>query len=316
MKLKIDNKIVDISKCKGYRAADFNPDQIFDCGQCFRWEKNAEGIWETPERLGLTAGGDSTYDLNGEEPHVSGDIDTYSDIDIAGTELHNKTCSTYDANDTLRKYFDLDRDYGAIKEYLAEGDPIMAKAIEVGSGIRILNQPKWETLISFIISQNNNIPRIKGCINSLARTLGKDGQLPKPEVLADASTDDIACCKLGYRDKYLIETARQVLRMPKLLDQLAESDVSASEAVEVLQKLSGVGPKVANCIALFGLGKVDCFPLDVWMKRVMNQLYGIPEGDVKAMKKFAEEHFAPYGGIAQQYLFYFITHKGVDNDPK
>ena len=283
MILKINGKITDISKCKGYRPEDFDPDQIFDCGQCFRWEKNAEGIWETPENL-CRASKDSSQSA------------------VLLEDLH--------------RYFDFDRDYGEIKKYLSASDPIMSEAIKAGSGIRILNQPKWETLISFIISQNNNIPRIKGCINNHAQELGRGGQLPTPEALAGECCTELGACRLGYRDRYLTETACQILREPTLLDDLASPDVSAAEAVEALQKLSGVGPKVASCIALFCLGKVDSFPIDVWMKRVMNQLYGIPENDVKSMKKYAEEHFAPYGGIAQQYLFYFITHKGVDNGQK
>ena len=246
----------DLASLEGFKAEDFDLGQIFDCGQCFRWFRNEDGIWETPEQI-----------------------------------------------DDLRFYFDMDRDYGMIKEKLADGDPVMAKAIEAGSGIRILNQPKWETLVTFIISQNNNIPRIKKCINSLA---GVYGHFPTAEELASSELSDIACCRLGYRDKYLIETAKMVRRAPEELEELYGAEEAF--AVEALRKYPGVGPKVANCVALFCLGIVDSFPVDVWMKRVMNQLYGIPEGNVAAMHEYAREHFAPYGGIAQQYLFYYITH--------
>lgn len=253
---------IELDKYEGYREEDFCLDQIFDCGQCFRWEKNSDGIWETPE-------------------HIK----------------------------DVRYYFDMDRDYGKIKRRLAKGDKVMAKAIRAGSGIRILNQDRWETLVSFIISQNNNIPRIKKCIASLTDVFG---EFPSPQVLAKAAATDLEPCHLGYRDRYLIETAQQITDDPGLLDRLADTEVTAGEAVLVLQNLSGVGPKVANCVALFCLGKMDSFPVDVWMKRVMNQLYGIPEKDVKAISRYAAENFAPYGGIAQQYLFHYITHKGVD----
>ena len=121
--------------------------------------------------------------------------------------------------------------------------------------------------------------------------------LPRPETLAKADGTCLGECRLGYRAGYLVKAAKQVLEqgMPKTRDELLG--------------LCGVGPKVANCIDLFGLGNADSFPIDVWMKRVMNQLYSIPENDAAAMQKYACEHFAPYGGIAQQYLFYYITHK-------
>ena len=273
---------------------DFNPDQIFDCGQCFRWEK-VDGIWQ-----GIVAG-----------RHASVIYDSCKGrLTVFDSMLEAGECSVSKARKFWHHYFDLDRDYGVIKRKLSRGDAVMKSAIKEGSGIRILNQDPWETLISFIISQNNNIPRIKGCINALAEALGEPAgrspegsiqyALPAPEVLAKASLDDLAPCRLGYRDKYLVEAAGQYLEwgMP--------------EDAEGLLKFSGVGPKVANCIALFGMGCIDSFPIDVWMRRVMNQLYEIPEGDIKGMSDFAQKHFAPYGGIAQQYLFYYITHKGVD----
>ncbi|MDO4176723.1 MAG: DNA glycosylase [Bacillota bacterium] len=261
---------------------DFDPDQIFDCGQCFRWEKEA-GSWH-----GIAGGRHA--DIEFAEGRLT----------IRDSMLEAGLCTRAEARKFWHNYFDLDRDYGAIKRKLSRGDKVMKAAIKEGSGIRILNQDPWETLISFIISQNNNIPRIKGCIKTLADTLGENGNLPTPQILAKASREDLAPCRLGYRDRYLIEAAGQFLEWGK------------PENVDELLKFSGVGPKVANCIALFGLGRIDSFPIDVWMRRVMNRLYGIAENDTKEMAAFAREHFAPYGGIAQQYLFYYITHKTVD----
>ena len=278
---------------------DFDTDHIFDCGQCFRWEKNDDGSY-TGVAFGRVV--KVSYDRNGEILKMYG---------TSGDEFR----------DIWHRYFDLDRDYSVIKQRLAIGDEIMAKAISCGSGIRILNQEKWETLLSFIISQNNNIPRIKKCINSLAETMGtKAGEyegrtyysLPAPDVLAAAEPEDLALCRLGYRAKYLVETARKVAADgPDSLEALAREDVTGPDAVAALRQYCGVGPKVANCIALFSLGKFDSFPVDVWVRKVMHELYGIDEKDVRGMTAYASENFGEYGGIAQQYLFYYMRSHSV-----
>ncbi len=275
---------------------DFNLDHIFDCGQCFRWEKNEDGSYS-----GIAFGKTARIDYDGEKETLV----------IHGADEN-------DFENIWKNYLDLERDYGKIKAELAEKDPVICEAMEYGYGIRILNQEKWETLLSFIISQNNNIPRIKKCINSLAETLGEyageyEGKkyysLPTPEVLADATLEDLAPCKLGYRAKYLIETAKKVHSEGiESLEALGNCELSSSETCEALREYCGVGPKVANCIALFAMGKFDSFPIDVWVKKVMNQMYGFGENDLKGMAKFASEKFGEYGGIAQQYLFYYITH--------
>lgn len=275
---------------------DFHPDHIFDCGQCFRWEKNEDGSY-----TGIAFG------------HV-----VRIDYDHENEILMIHGASEEDFENIWKDYLDLDRDYGVIKNRLSSKDEIIGKAIEFGHGIRILNQEKWETLLSFIISQNNNIPRIKKCINALAETLGEyvgdyEGKayysLPAPEVLANATLEDLAPCKLGYRAKYLIETAKKVhAEGIESLEGLSSCELSAKETCEALRRYSGVGPKVANCIALFAMRKFDSFPIDVWVKKVMNTMYGIDENDMKKMADYAEENFGEYGGIAQQYLFYYITH--------
>lgn len=263
---------------------DFNLDHIFDCGQCFRWKKEEDGSY-TGKAFGKEVNMDFVYDEGS---------------DSEGTLIINGA-SREDFDNIWKSYLDLDRDYSQIKEELAE-DPVMAKAIEKGRGIRILKQDLWETIVSFIISQNNNIPRIKGCIENLAKGFGEDGNLPTPEKLASLTVEDLAPVRLGYRAKYLIETAKQVCEngLPKNMEEL--------------QQLCGVGPKVANCISLFGLSDMSSFPVDVWVKRVMNRMYGIPEGNKKEMENFARENFGDYGGIAQQYLFYYI--RQIDDEEK
>ncbi|MDO4518413.1 MAG: DNA glycosylase [Bacillota bacterium] len=277
---------------------DFNPDQIFDCGQCFRWEKDHKS-W-----LGIAGARVArvSYDSDGKLLRIE--------------QLGSNEPSQDRLSDVAFwwNYFDLDRDYEKIKAYLSEGDPVMKEASNFGSGIRILRQDFWEALISFIISQNNNIPRIKKCINSLAEALGEkvaeleDGSLwyslPNPEVLARATEEELSACKLGYRSKYLIEAAKQYIRWTEERDMNAQWYVTRFDEASKLEAFCGVGPKVANCVGLFGLGLIDSFPIDVWIRRIMNEFYGIPEKDLKGMKAYAAEHFAPYGGIAQQYLFY------------
>ena len=273
---------------------DFDTDHIFDCGQCFRWKRNEDGSYGGIAGRRVAA---VSYDQQNRT------------LRIGGASEEDRTF--------WENYFDLGRDYGAIKAVLSE-DEVMAGAIRHGSGIRILRQDKWETMVSFIISQNNNIPRIKGCIENLSRSLGEylgrfGGRdcfgLPEPEVLAEASLEDLAPVRLGYRAKYLIETGKMVAEEGReSLEKLADPALSHEEVLEALRRYPGVGPKVANCIALFGLGRMDSFPLDVWMKRVMAGLYGFGEKDVKGMTAFAAEKFGPYGGLAQQYLFYYITH--------
>lgn len=291
MKINDNNGVLTIND-----VYDFNLDHIFDCGQCFRWEKNDNGSY-----TGIACGRIVRMEYDSEAKCL---------------KIHNSCREDFD--NIWRNYLDLDRDYGSIKETLKAADAVICDAIEYGHGIRILNQEKWETLLSFIISQNNNIPRIKKNINSLAELMGeKAGEyngrvyynLPSPEVLAAAEADDLAPCRLGYRAKYLIETARKVADEGiDSLEVLGNPEVTAAEALEALRQYCGVGPKVANCIALFSMGKIDSFPIDTWVKKVMNRLYGIPENEMKSMAAFAAETFGAFGGIAQQYLFYYITH--------
>ena len=276
---------------------DFNLDHIFDCGQCFRWSRQDDGSY-----TGIAFG-------------------RVVNMQVSGDCLEVDNCSEDEFRMIWHGYLDMDRDYGAVKEILAAKDPVMARAIESGTGIRILKQDLWETIVSFIISQNNNIPRIKGCIENLCRLAGeKAGEyngteyfnIPAPEKLAALTVEDLAPCRLGYRAPYLIETARQVLAkggMEKVEAELA-SLTSPDEACEYLRQFQGIGPKVASCIALFGLARLDAFPIDVWVRRVMNRLYDIEEKDIKAMNRYAAEHFGENGGIAQQYLFYYI--RGLD----
>ncbi len=294
---------MDMTKNKdqiNIEVRDFQLDHIFDCGQCFRWTKEQDGTY-----TGVVSGKVINVELSHRE-------------DERGVlTIHN--CTWGDFKNIWEDYLDLKKDYGEIKKQLSFKDSIMAEAIRYGEGIRILKQDKWETLASFIISQNNNIPRIKGCIESLCCNFGDritdyrgrtHFSFPTFERLAALKEEDLACCKLGYRAEYIIKTARAVASDGGRGLEATEQQ-SYEEAFSYLVGLSGVGPKVANCILLFSMGKYDAFPIDVWVKRVMNRLYYIDEKDQKSIKTFAETHFSPWSGMAQQYLFYFITKKAI-----
>lgn len=280
---------------------DFDLDHIFDCGQCFRWTRQKDGSY-----TGIAFG--KVVNMQVGRAGKDGREADWLEID---------NCCEDDFFGIWQDYLDMTRDYGAVKELLAAQDSVMARAIEAGNGIRILKQDLWETIVSFIISQNNNIPRIKGCIENLCRLFGeKAGEyggeeyfnIPTPETMASLTAEDLAPCRLGYRAPYLIETARQVLAkggMEAVSAQLAAIS-DPDEVCEYLRQFQGIGPKVASCIALFGLARLDAFPVDVWVRRVMNRLYHIDEKDISAMNRYARENFGENGGIAQQYLFYYI----------
>ena len=222
-----------------------------------------------------------------------------------------------DIEETVTKYFDLERNYEEIKTELAKIDNNMKESISYGEGIRILNQDLWETIISFIISANNNIPRIKGIIERLSKKYGKEitwnnkkyYTFPSPEELKDVAVEDYRNLGLGFRDIRLYETTKMILNKEIDLNKLKE-EIDTKILREELLKLSGVGPKVADCILLFSdLKRFDVFPIDVWVRRVMNDLYIKKEDENKVNKKeiekLAVEKFGNLAGIAQQYLFYW-----------
>lgn len=297
------------------QVRDFDLDHIFDCGQCFRWNKEADGSY-----TGVAFG--QAVNMSFEPASADNPYEGLLTVD-------NITQADFDG--VWADYLDLGKDYGSIKLELSGKDSVMSCAVSSGQGIRILRQDPWETLISFIVSQNNNIPRIKKCIEGLCELFGEPlGEyrgkerfaFPKAEILAKLTEEDLAPVKLGYRAKYIINTAKQIVEDESGALETADGEAAESEnqkrqladlreatvqeGYDYLTSLCGVGPKVANCILLFGMAKQECFPIDVWVRRVMNRMYGIAENDMKTMKVFAEENFGEYGGIAQQYLFYHI----------
>ncbi len=285
---------------------DFNLDHIFDCGQCFRWKKEEDGSYT----------GVITYFFEKDWIKAAVNVDFKEFEGDLGGVIKIKSTSPI-SKEFWENYLDLQTDYGKIKRSLSRKDKHIRGAIKSGEGIRLLNQDKWETLISFIISANNNIPRIKGCIESLSKNFGESlGEFrgeerfafPMPESLAELTEDDLGICKLGYRAKYIIDTSKAVA--DKGIDALFLIEKMDSEkAFKDITSYKGVGPKVAHCILLFALGKRESFPVDVWMSKVMLDIYGLE--NKKEIETFAKETFGKNRGIAQQYLFYHIREKGI-----
>ena len=220
-------------------------------------------------------------------------------------ELIFYPCTEQEFSELWRDFFGLGDDYEKIRADIRErfsGHPVMELALERGRGIRIMRQEPHEALISFIISQNNNIPRIKGIISTLCSKYGSpinfEGKtyfsFPDAKALFDAGVDALYEIKTGFRAKYIYDAVKKELSGEIDLEKIAKK--SSEEAICELKKINGVGDKVANCVLLFGLSHFDAFPVDVWIKKVLAKYF--PEGlDISSL--------GPYAGIAQQYLFHF-----------
>ena len=271
----------------------FEPKNIFDCGQCFRWNEMADGSYT------------GTLCRN------------VLNVKKENKEIRFKGLVDGNIEDICNKYFDLDRDYEKIKKDLSKIDNNMKTSINYGEGIRLLNQDLWETIISFIISANNNIPRIKGIIDRISKTYGEkivwEGKeyytFPTPKQLSKATIEDLRKLGLGFRDVRVYETTKIINAKKVDLEKLHKEE-NTQHVREILLTLPGVGPKVADCILLFStLKRLEVFPIDVWVRRVINELYIKNENEEKVNKKeieqLAKQKYGNLAGIAQQYLFYW-----------
>lgn len=252
-------------------ASNFSLEQTLDCGQAFRWSL-VDGIWKG------VAGG-KLRKLSEKD----GTITIYD-------------CDEEEFYEFYVPYFDIKRDYGEIITDISENE-VLKKATTVAGGIRILRQDPWETLCSFIISQNNNIPRIKGIISRLCQQFGEDigGEFsfPTAEKIASLTAEDLAPLRAGFRTKYILDAARKFASGEVSVERI--NSVTTDEARAELMKIYGVGEKVADCTLLFAFARIDAFPKDVWIKRAMTVLF-----DGK-LPKCAEN----YAGIVQQYIFHY-----------
>lgn len=248
-------------------SGGFDLDKTLNCGQCFRWYKDSD-FW-----IGVVGGHKAKVRLDGKVLKL--------ETDFCDEEFWSS-------------YFDLDFDYERLSPYFFKFGSVLAQAASENFGIHILKQEPWETLCSFIISQNNNIPRIKSIIErfceNFGTNLGGAYSFPDYKSVAQLEIEDLAPIKAGFRAKYIINAARQVLYSN--LNFCDIKTMNTEEALRVLQLINGVGPKVAACTMLYAFHRLDCFPVDVWIKKVMDKYF-------KGLKM----DFGEYRGLAQMYLF-------------
>ena len=273
---------------------DFDICDILECGQCFHFTKLGEKEYELMS--------------HGRYLHIKQDGDT--------AVLYDTSVEDYEA--VWKSYFDMERDYGFIKNTITQADERLLEPVTAKPGIRILNQDFFETLISFIISQNKQIPHIKQIVHTISRRYGEeiitgDGRsvytFPTAGVLNAVSEDELRECKVGFRAPYIKDAVRRVIS-----GELCEEELKAlpvQEAREKLMSIKGVGEKVSNCVLLFGLGRRDSFPVDVWMKRIMEYMYFHEDTKKEVIEQYAHEKFGEYAGYAQQYLFHFGRENGL-----
>ncbi|MGV3024959.1 DNA-3-methyladenine glycosylase family protein [Clostridium thermobutyricum] len=277
---------------------NFNIKQILECGQCFRWDKVGEMNY-------IIVAFGKVLEILQEEDKV--------------TFLNT---NKEDFETIWFKYFDLERDYNAIKAALSFDDTLKS-SVEYGYGIRLINQEAFELLISFIISARNSIPSIKKTILKISQRWGNEIQykgniyytFPTPEMLKDATEDEIRATGASFRSKYIVDTVKNVnddLNNPEGTYNLERIiSLSDDECHTALQAFKGVGAKVADCIMLFSMGKQSAFPVDVWVKRAMMHFYNAEEGSLNKIRIFGRTKFGQYAGFAQQYLFYYARENGI-----
>ena len=278
-----------MSDYKLKNVCDFDLAQTLECGQCFHFVKLDENDYV------LTA--------KGRVLHVSQQADTVTFYDTEEDEYVN----------VWKDYFDMDRDYSAVKKKLLENDNKLKDAIESMWGVRLLNQDFFETLISFIISQNKQIPHIKKIVADISAKFGTYKgtyggadmyTFPTLEQLNNASEEDFKELKTGFRAPYIMDAIRR--NMAGQFNEKELKNMDYDSCIKELMTIKGVGEKVANCVSLFGLGKKEAFPVDVWIKRIMETMYFDGEDTPKdKIAAFAKEQFGDLGGFAQQYLFYY-----------
>lgn len=265
-------------------SKNFNLEHIAMSGQCFRMHKLEK------DKYSLVA------------------LGRYIELTQITPDTVEITCEEEEYQRIWKEYFDMGYDYHRIVSSLLTGeDEFLKSAADYGRGLRILKQDVYETLITFIISQRKSIPAIKNCVEALSQMFGQRKKsihnqidyytFPTPEELSNATKGELREAGLGYRDDYLIKTTEAILQGK--VDLLKLQHMPYEESIQELMTLSGVGIKVANCVALFGLHHIDAFPVDVWIDRILNQVYN---------KKFNVNQYSGFAGIVQQYMFYYARY--------
>ncbi len=271
----------------------FNLKYTVECGQCFRW-KEENGVY-----IGILK-------------------DRVIKVRQVGDTIEIKSNNEEGLEELVRRYFALDEDYENIEKEIAKIDENVLKAVNNTSGLRFLKQDFFETLISYIISANNNIPRISKSVNEISRRYGKEVELdnekyylfPTPRELKDVTAKEYRECGVGFRDVYIFDTVKKINNGEIDVEKMQGMDTKSLKAE--LLKLKGVGPKVADCILLFSCSRKEVFPIDTWVEKVMKKLYfNNREVSKKEIQKYADEHFGKNAGIVQQHLFYNIRENNI-----
>lgn len=292
---------------------DFRLHNVLECGQCFHYERIDNGLNQDEYEYEIVTQ-DRILHIK-EEP------------DKSGVRLIFYNTEQWEFETVWKKYFDLDTDYSLIKQKIIKADPRLEEIIAENDGIRILNQDFFETLISFIISQNKQITQIKQVVKNLSTDIGTkfdvtmidrlssqfDAFFPTAKQLTEATEEEIRASKCGFRAPYIMDAAAKV--NDGIITEEVLSQLSTEEARQLLMTIHGVGEKVANCVLLFGLGRKEVFPVDVWMKRICEYMYFDEDTPKNVIEDFATKKFGDYAGYAQQYLFmYGQKHKiGIDS---
>lgn len=276
----------------------FNLKYTLECGQCFRWKE-----------------------VEDEENTYIGVIkDRVIKIKQEGDKIFVRSNNMENLEQVVTEYFDLNKDYQKIEQEISSIDNHVKEAVKRSSGLRLLNQDFFETLISYIISANNNIPRISKSVNEISKRYGKKiifeneeyYLFPTAKELENVSIDEYRKCGVGFRDSYIYSTVKDILEGK--FDIYSINDKKTATLRKELLNLKGVGPKVADCILLFACGRGEVFPIDVWVERVMSVLY-FKETNGKMKKRdileYAYNNFKDYAGIVQQHLFYNMREKMI-----
>lgn len=271
---------------------NFELAHIFECGQCFRWNKTKNGSY-----IGVAFG-------------------RVIEVEKKDSDIYIYNSTEEDFQKIWVEYFDLYRDYSEIKNILKK-DSLLEKSVIFGEGIRLLQQEPLEIIISFITSANNRIPMIKRAIENISKAWGEPLEykgktyyaFPTIEKLKDVKEEDIEPCGVGFRGKYIVDTVNKIYRNEYDIEQIKSA--TDDECHKQLQNFMGIGPKVADCIMLFSMGKYSAFPVDVWVKRAMQHFYLAPDVSLKKIRDFGRDKFGPLSGFAQQYLFYYARENNI-----
>jgi N-glycosylase/DNA lyase len=278
---------------------NFELNHVFDCGQCFRWNRQENGNY-----IGVAFG-------------------RVIEVEKKGKDIYIYNTSIEDTEAIWIDYFDLKRDYSEIKDELSK-DSYLKLSVEFGNGIRLLRQEPFEIIVSFIISANNRIPMIKKCIDKISEKWGKKVKykdktyysFPEVSELSKASVEELEACSTGFRAKYIKDTVEKIFsnaKNPK--DEYDIDFINAQnddECHKALCNFMGIGPKVADCIMLFSMQKYSAFPVDVWVKRAMMHFYVAPDVSLKKIREFGRNRFGNLSGFAQQYLFYYARENNIE----